>query len=136
MFFVFVPEQFLNGFEIPRYCREGGNIPVEGCSKSFGAFTSATYYLYTFGKLTAIKRSIDPRARYQSLVFSALHNLPILDHTDQVRVADGTQAMGDDNGCAGVQQVPQRFLDQAFCHAVDIRGGVIQNQDVYKNCLS
>ena len=46
-----------------------------------------------------------------------------------VRIADGGQAVGDDEAGAAVHQAQQRFLDSGFGARVHAGGGLVQDED-------
>ncbi len=65
----------------------------------------------------------------QLLVAAALDDLPLLQHQDRVRPADGRQPVGDDEGRPPLHQLGQPFLDQRLALAVERRGRLVQDQD-------
>jgi hypothetical protein len=52
-----------------------------------------------------------------------------LQHHDPVGVADRGQAVGDDQAGAASEQHLQRPLDRQLGEAVDVGGGLVQDQD-------
>lgn len=61
---------------------------------------------------------------------AAFEQLAVLQHDDAVRLADGGQTMRDDETGAAFEQLHQRFLDQHFCVAVDIRRSFVEHEDL------
>ena len=53
----------------------------------------------------------------------------VLEHDDQVGVADRRQAVRDDEGGPAVQQAPQRLLDLALGADVDRARRLVEDQD-------
>ena len=60
---------------------------------------------------------------------SAFDDLPILQHQHLVRVADGAEAMGDDEGGAPGHQLLQRRLNLTLGAGVHAAGGLVQDED-------
>jgi hypothetical protein len=53
----------------------------------------------------------------------------VLEHDDQVGVADRREAVRDHEGGAAGEERPQRLLDLALGADVDRRGGLVEDQD-------
>ncbi len=66
---------------------------------------------------------------HEILVGAHLDDALVLQHHDQVGVADGGEAVGDDDGGAALHQPFQRLLDQELGLGVHRRGGLVQHQD-------
>src|SRR5699024_1558285 len=58
-------------------------------------------------------------------VFSFLHNFTVSDYQDQIRLPDGTEAVGDEEGGAAPKKVVNGSLDQLLCLGIDGGGGLI-----------
>ena len=58
-----------------------------------------------------------------------LDDLAVLEHDDQVGVADRREAVGDHEGGAAGEQRPQRALDLALGADVDRRRRLVEDQD-------
>ena len=65
----------------------------------------------------------------QLLVLALLHDPAVPDHQDQVGLADGGQAVCDEEGGAVPQQMVDGVLDELLGLGVDGRGGLIQHKD-------
>jgi hypothetical protein len=63
-------------------------------------------------------------------VAAALDHLAVLQHDDAVGIADGGEAVGDDEAGAALQQLGQRLLDLPLGVAVDIGRGLVEHQDL------
>lgn len=57
------------------------------------------------------------------------HNLAAVYDADAVGVADGAEAVGDDDGVAAGHEPLQRFLNEVFGEGVYAGGGFVQNED-------
>ena len=60
---------------------------------------------------------------------AVLDNLAVLEHDDQVGVADRRQAMGDHERGAVGEQRPQRLLDRPLRPDVDRRRRLVEDED-------
>ena len=60
---------------------------------------------------------------------SLLDDLPVLEHDDQVGVADRREPVGDDERRAAVQQAAQRALDLPLGADVDRARRLVEDQD-------
>ena len=58
-----------------------------------------------------------------------LDDLPVVDHHHVVRVADGAQAMGNDEAGASLHQAQQRLLDAHLGAGIHAAGGFVQDED-------
>ena len=65
----------------------------------------------------------------QRLVVAGFHNLTILQRQNSVGVADGAQAVGDDQAGTSLHQSVQCLLDQDFAFGVEGTGGFVEDQD-------
>ena len=57
-----------------------------------------------------------------------LHNLPVPQDKDQVRVHDGGETVGDDKAGFAPHQLVHGLLDQNLRAGVHVGGGLVQNQ--------
>ncbi len=62
-------------------------------------------------------------------MLALLHDVAVVHHQDQVGVADGGQAMGDDEAGAALHQGVHRLLDQHLGVGIHRTGGFVQDQD-------
>jgi hypothetical protein len=53
-------------------------------------------------ELAVVQFGIETVASQQFLVFALLHNVAVIHHQDPIRVADGGEAMGDDEAGAAL----------------------------------
>ena len=58
-----------------------------------------------------------------------LDDLSVLEHHDQVRVADRREAVRDDEGGPAGEERPERLLDAALGSDVDGRGRLVEDQE-------
>ncbi len=65
----------------------------------------------------------------QFLVRALFDDLAVVDHHHVVGVADGAQAVGDDEAGASCHQAQQRFLDARLGARVHAAGGFVQDQN-------
>ena len=59
---------------------------------------------------------------------SLLGDAPLLDHNNIVGMADGRQAVGNDDGCFALCQAAEILLNGAFRFRIDRAGRFIQDQ--------
>src|SRR5258706_15867100 len=62
-------------------------------------------------------------------MFSFLYDRTALDNQDLVGLADGAQAVGNDESGSSTQQAPQTLLDKGLTFGIEIGGCFIQNQN-------
>jgi hypothetical protein len=62
-------------------------------------------------------------------VSSSLHDFPVPQNEDEVSIADGAQAVGDDEGRPPSHEVEHCVLDEALGVGVDVTCGFIKNED-------
>ena len=60
---------------------------------------------------------------------AAFDDMSFIQHQQQVRVADGAQAVGDDEAGASFQQALQRLLDKPLGARIDAGSRFVQDQD-------
>ena len=58
-----------------------------------------------------------------------LHDLPVVDVADLIRILDRGQAVRDDEARASLEQMVQTGLQRLFGTRVDIRRGLVENQN-------
>ena len=58
-----------------------------------------------------------------------LHDLPVIDIEDLIRILNGGQPVGDDEGGPPLEQVGQSGLEGLLGASVDAAGRLVQNQD-------
>jgi len=63
-------------------------------------------------------------------VASLLDDATVFEDDDEIRVADGRQAVRDDEGGPAGEQDPERLLDLPLGPDVDLRRRLVENQDV------
>ena len=81
------------------------------------------------GGPAAVELGVAPAALEELVVRALLDDGPVLEHDDQVRAADGREAVGDDERGAAVEQAPQRVLDPALGGDVDRARRLVEDQD-------
>ena len=64
----------------------------------------------------------------QRLVRALFDDAPFVQHNDTVDIADGREAVGDDNGGTPAHQLFERVLNQRLGFGIDAAGGLIQDQ--------
>src|SRR5206468_3876264 len=72
------------------------------------------------------ERSVD---REQLVFAAALDDLSVLDDEDLVGPPNRREAVGDDDRRAALQEPVERLLDQYLCRAVDVRRGLVEDED-------
>ena len=77
----------------------------------------------------AVEARVEPAARDQLLVRALLDDLAVLEHDDQVGVADRREPVRDHERRAAGEQTPQRPLDLALGADVDGRRRLVEDQD-------
>src|SRR5688572_28121920 len=82
-----------------------------------------------FHELALIEVVVQAAQLEQIVMSPTFDDAAFLHDADLIGVLDGTQAMGDDDRGATMQQALQRFLNQTFGEGIDTGGGFIQNQD-------
>ena len=80
-------------------------------------------------ELAAVEVGVEAALRDEGVVRAALDDLALVHDEDQVGVADGRQAMRDDEGRAAGEQLLQRCLDELLAARVDAGGGLVQDED-------
>ena len=65
--------------------------------------------------LHAVNLAVQPLTRNQFVVRAAIDYSTVIDHKDQIGVADRSQPLGDDKGQTAFHQVAQRLLNAVFC---------------------
>src|SRR6266542_3084767 len=78
----------------------------------------------------AVQRRIEPAQCHELLVRALLDDLPVLQHHDQVGVADRRQPVRDDERRAAGEQQPQRALDLPLRADVDGARRLVEDQDL------
>ena len=78
---------------------------------------------------SACSRLIDAAAAHQLFVGAHLRDPALVQHHDLVRPADGGQPVRDHDHRAARDQVAQRALHQHLRFGVQVRGGLVQDQD-------
>ena len=66
---------------------------------------------------------------HELIVATPLHDLSVLDDQDEIRPADGGEAVSDDKGCPVSQEILKTFLNEGLALRVEAGGGLIQDQD-------
>lgn len=80
-------------------------------------------------KLTRIQVMIEAALAQQGFMCAALNDLAVIDDQNLVGIADGAQAVGDDEAGAPLHQVQHRRLNMLLRARVHTAGGLIQNQN-------
>ena len=60
---------------------------------------------------------------------AVLDNLTVVDIADLVRILDGRQAMRNDEARTPLEQVVETGLQRLLGACIDIRGGLVKDQD-------
>src|SRR5712691_3679715 len=76
-----------------------------------------------------IQASVDALACEEFGMFAHFYDASVLQHHDLVGIADGREAMGNHNGSTSLQDALQGTLDEHFRVGVDIRCGLVQDED-------
>ena len=58
-----------------------------------------------------------------------LDDVTLPQHKDRVRIADGREAMRDDETCARARELGHRMLDETFRTRVDRARRLVENED-------
>ena len=74
--------------------------PRMGCTKVAQENPAGFSLSYRIFKLAVIQLGIETALLQQGLVGSAFHNVSILQHQDQIRIANGAQPVRDYKGCS------------------------------------
>src|SRR5581483_7376403 len=77
----------------------------------------------------AVQRGVEAAPLEQLAVGALLDDAAVLEDDDQVGVADGRQAVGDDERRPPVQQPPQRALDRLLGADVDRARRLVEDED-------
>src|SRR5258708_23965858 len=91
--------------------------------------SSSTQFQILNSSLVGIQLKVPSFLIDKVLVFPLFNNGTILNHKDLVGLADGAQAVGNDEGGPSPQQAPQTLLDKGLTFGIEIRGCLIQNQN-------
>ena len=76
-----------------------------------------------------VQRRVEAAPRQQLLVRALLDDAPMLEHHDQIGIADGRQPVGDDERSSVDQKAAKRNLDAALGADVDGRGRLVEDED-------
>src|SRR5512135_1946423 len=68
---------------------------------------------------------------HQLLVSTLLDDFAVVDDDDIIRIADGGEAVRDDEAGAALHQAQERLLDARFRARVHAGGGFIQDEDAW-----
>ena len=77
-----------------------------------------------------MQAGIETAASQQLPVRALLAEPAVVQHEDAVGLADGREAVRDDDRSAALEQLLQRLLDEAFGLGVDAARGLVEDQDV------
>ncbi len=77
----------------------------------------------------AVERRVEPSRLHELVVRALLDDLSVLEHDDQVGVADRRESVRDDERGAVGEQQPQGRVDLSFGADVDRRGRLVEDQD-------
>ena len=80
-------------------------------------------------KLTDIQMVIKAALVEQLLMGAFFDDFAVVDDEHLVSVADGAEAVGDDEAGAALHQAQQGFLDARFGAGIDAAGGFVKDQD-------
>ena len=88
-----------------------------------------------FTSLDTPQAGVDATRCDQFIVAAMLNELTALENEDAVGVADGGEAVSDDDGCAADSDLFERALDEGLGLVVDRGGGLVEDQDgrVFEN---
>jgi hypothetical protein len=81
-------------------------------------------------KLAVVQIGVKAIGRQQGFMAALFNDIAFVHHQDQVGIADGGKAVGDDETGAVLHQVFHGFLDQYLGTRVDRADGSIQEQDI------
>ena len=76
-----------------------------------------------------VQPGINPTSRQESLVSAAFYNAALIQHQDQIRPANGAQAMGYNEGGSSLKQQFERMLQTRLGDGVNGAGCLVQNQN-------
>ena len=79
--------------------------------------------------LALIQLAIKPFALHQLLVAAAFGDTAVIKDNDFIRIANRTQAVGDDQRRAPLEHSFQGLLDQVLGLGIHRGSGLVQNQD-------
>ena len=79
-------------------------------------------------ELDAVQLVVDPAALQQFAVGAGLGDAAAVEHHDAVRVLDGRQPVGDDDGGAPAHQRLERRLHVALRFGIERGGGLVEHQ--------
>ena len=94
-----------------------------------GRYRSAAAGQATLGGPVAVEARVAPPALEQLVVRALLDDPAVLEHDDQVGVADRREAMSDHERRAAGEQPPERALDLPLGADVDRRRRLVEDQD-------
>jgi len=60
-----------------------------------------------------------------------LSNPSFMENNDSICMLDGGKAMSDDDRCPPFEQLYQALLNQPFRFRIDMRSGLVENQDFW-----
>src|ERR1044071_10176360 len=81
------------------------------------------------GRPVAVQREVAALAGEQRVVRPLLYDAAVLEDDDQIGVADGGEAVRDDEGRPPGEERPQSHLDAPLGADVDARGRLVQDAD-------
>src|SRR5258706_3741545 len=91
--------------------------------------SSSTQFQILNSSLVGIQLKVPSLLINKVLMFSFLYDRTALDNQDLVGLADGAQAVGNDESGSSTQQAPQTLLDKCLTFGIEIGGCFIQNQN-------
>ena len=62
------------------------------------------------------------------VVGALFDNMAVIEDDDEVGIADGAQAVGDDKGSTALHQRVHSTLYKSFCTGVDARSGLVEDE--------
>ena len=80
-------------------------------------------------RLAGDQAGVGAVAGHELVVAADLDDAAVVEDDDAVGVADGAEAVGDDEGGAALLQLLQRLLDEVLALAVERRGGLVEDED-------
>src|SRR5262249_25687616 len=81
-------------------------------------------------ELELVEATVHALARHELVVRAVLRETAAVEHEDPVRVTDGGETVGDDEGGAAREQAVHGFLHQRFALAVEGAGGFVEDENL------
>src|SRR5690606_19614907 len=114
------------------YCFMGGGVKREGGSGGNDGRVVGVHVAQSVEarlvELEGGEAGVEAAAGNELVVRAVLHDPPLVEDQDTVRVADGGEAVGDDERGAAFEEPGQRLLHERLALGVERRGGLVEEQ--------